>query len=97
MCVCRPQPKPRPPGTKPPADECLPHEVGVLITGCQDTETSADASPAGDHSKAHGALSNALHTVVRVHHEQNPGTPLTYRCGKVMPASIHAVCLLQTV
>jgi hypothetical protein len=73
------QPKPAPAGTKPPPSEQLPDEVGILITGCQDRETSADACPSGDKAKAHGALSNALHTVVRQHHEANPGKPLTYR------------------
>mmetsp|Transcript_15424 Transcript_15424/g.33435 ORF Transcript_15424/g.33435 Transcript_15424/m.33435 type:complete len:436 (-) Transcript_15424:513-1820(-) len=64
-------------GHKPPADEQLPDEVGILITGCQDKETSADARPPG--GKPHGALSNALTTTVNKHFNDNPGTPLTYR------------------
>ncbi len=53
--------------------------VGILITGCQSNETSADACPSGNPDKAHGALSNAIQTVVKQHHAQNPGQPLTYR------------------
>lgn len=53
--------------------------MGILITGCQDKETSADACPTGDTSKAHGALSNALHTVVKAHHDANPNQPITSR------------------
>ena len=64
-------------GNKPPADQQLGDDIGILITGCQSNETSADARPAG--GKAHGALSNALTTVVKTHNERSPGVPLTYR------------------
>eukprot|EP00798_Chlamydomonas_sp_ICE-L_P005793 gene5793-6074_t len=57
-------------------------DVGILISGCQDNETSADYCPGGDKSKAHGALTNAIRTVVLQHHEQYPGMHLTYRCNK---------------
>eukprot|EP00050_Salpingoeca_kvevrii_P011665 m.17049 g.17049 ORF g.17049 m.17049 type:complete len:373 (-) comp3563_c0_seq1:140-1258(-) len=39
-------------------------DKGILITGCQAHETSADACPSGDKSKAFGALSNAITTCV---------------------------------
>ena len=65
-------------GSKPPVDDQLPPDVGILITGCQDKETSADARP--PNGNAHGALTNALVTVVKAHHEQMPDQPLTYRC-----------------
>ncbi|GLC63450.1 hypothetical protein PLESTF_000037600 [Pleodorina starrii] len=68
-----------PAGAKPPVDQQLAADIGILITGCQSHETSADACPSGNPNKAHGALSNALQTVVRKHHQQNPGQPLTYR------------------
>lgn len=45
---------------------------GVLITGCQAHETSADACPSGDPSKAFGALTNALVTSVRAVKRNNP-------------------------
>lgn len=45
---------------------------GVLITGCQAKETSADACPSGDPEKAFGALTNALVTTVRAVKRNNP-------------------------
>ena len=46
--------------------------TGVLVTGCQANETSADACPSGDPSKAFGALTNALTTTVNAIKKQNP-------------------------
>ncbi|CAM8947971.1 unnamed protein product [Rhodiola kirilowii] len=37
---------------------------GILISGCQTHQTSADASPPGDASRAYGALSNAIQTIL---------------------------------
>uniref|UniRef100_A0A7N0TFS4 Peptidase C14 caspase domain-containing protein n=1 Tax=Kalanchoe fedtschenkoi TaxID=63787 RepID=A0A7N0TFS4_KALFE len=37
---------------------------GILISGCQTQQTSADASPPGDASRAYGALSNAIQTIL---------------------------------
>jgi hypothetical protein len=37
----------------------------MLISGCQASETSADAHPPGQPDKAFGALTNALTTTVR--------------------------------
>jgi hypothetical protein len=51
--------------------------TGVLITGCQDNETSADACPSGDPAKAFGALTNALTTIIKATKQQNPNTNLT--------------------
>ncbi|KAL1559923.1 Metacaspase-4 [Salvia divinorum] len=39
-------------------------DTGILISGCQTDQTSADATPAGDASKAYGALSNAIQTIL---------------------------------
>ncbi|XVF80672.1 hypothetical protein PTKIN_Ptkin15bG0093300 [Pterospermum kingtungense] len=39
-------------------------DSGVLISGCQTNQTSADASPAGNSSEAYGALSNAIQTIL---------------------------------
>lgn len=64
-------------GQKPPPDQQLRDDIGILITGCGSSETSADARPAG--GKAHGALTNALTTCVSTHMDRNPGVPLTYR------------------
>uniref|UniRef100_A0A2P2JSE4 Metacaspase 8 n=1 Tax=Rhizophora mucronata TaxID=61149 RepID=A0A2P2JSE4_RHIMU len=37
---------------------------GILISGCQTDQTSADASPSGNSSEAYGALSNAIQTII---------------------------------
>lgn len=37
---------------------------GILISGCQTDQTSADASPSGNASEAYGALSNAIQTIL---------------------------------
>ena len=50
---------------------------GVLVTGCQSTETSADACPSGNPKKAFGALSNALTTTVAQIKKKNPNAKIT--------------------
>ncbi|KAA0065336.1 hypothetical protein IC582_026019 [Cucumis melo] len=37
---------------------------GILISGCQTDQTSADATPSGNASAAYGALSNAIQTIL---------------------------------
>lgn len=37
---------------------------GILISGCQTNQTSADAAPAGNADEAYGALSNAIQTIL---------------------------------
>ncbi|CAA0818059.1 Metacaspase-4 [Striga hermonthica] len=39
-------------------------DSGILISGCQTDQTSADATPSGDPSRAYGALSNAIQTII---------------------------------
>ncbi|KAK6133124.1 hypothetical protein DH2020_033163 [Rehmannia glutinosa] len=39
-------------------------DSGILISGCQTDQTSADATPPGDASRAYGALSNAIQTII---------------------------------
>ncbi|KAL0353360.1 UNVERIFIED_CONTAM: Metacaspase-4 [Sesamum angustifolium] len=39
-------------------------DSGILISGCQTDQTSADASPSGHASEAYGALSNAIQTII---------------------------------
>eukprot|EP00052_Salpingoeca_macrocollata_P004955 m.44569 g.44569 ORF g.44569 m.44569 type:complete len:428 (-) comp14567_c0_seq1:79-1362(-) len=48
----------------PKPNASLPQEKGILITGCEAHQTSADACPSGDPSKAFGALTNAITTIV---------------------------------
>ncbi|KAL9242163.1 hypothetical protein vseg_016189 [Gypsophila vaccaria] len=38
---------------------------GILLSGCQTDQTSADASPSGNASEAYGAFSNAIQTILR--------------------------------
>ena len=45
-------------------------------------------TPAGDASKAHGALSNALHTVVAQHYAANPDTPITNRSAPAISMDV---------
>ena len=47
---------------------------GVLVSGCRDHETSADACPSGDPSQAFGALTNAITAVVK---NNTSGKPMT--------------------
>lgn len=49
----------------------------MLITGCRDKETSADACPSGDPAQAYGALTNALVSIIRAQHQQRPGELLS--------------------
>lgn len=37
---------------------------GILVSGCQTDQTSADASPSGKASEAYGALSNAIQIII---------------------------------
>ncbi|XP_028799665.1 metacaspase-5 [Neltuma alba] len=37
---------------------------GILMSGCQSDQTSADASPSGDSDKAYGAFSNAIQAII---------------------------------
>ncbi|PSS14286.1 Metacaspase-4 subunit p10 like [Actinidia chinensis var. chinensis] len=39
-------------------------DSGILISGCQTDQTSADASPSGNADEAYGALSNAIQTII---------------------------------
>ncbi|XP_011086327.1 metacaspase-5-like [Sesamum indicum] len=45
------------------ASRSLP-DSGILISGCQTDQTSADANPPGDASQAYGALSNAIQMII---------------------------------
>lgn len=51
-------------GVRPSASHRARPDAGILLSGCQHNETSADATPAGDHSQSYGAFSNALISVL---------------------------------
>lgn len=42
-------------------------DMGILFSGCQTDETSADDCPKGDYNKAYGAFSNAIQTILEQH------------------------------
>ncbi|MCO5613260.1 hypothetical protein L7F22_067536 [Adiantum nelumboides] len=42
-------------------------DMGILMSGCQSSETSADANPSGNASGAYGAMSNAVQMVLSEH------------------------------
>ncbi|KAF6260202.1 metacaspase type II [Scenedesmus sp. NREL 46B-D3] len=68
-----------PAGTKPSPEVCLAPGRGLLITGCQAHETSADACPSGDASKAYGALTNALTTTINQYKQAYPDQDISAR------------------
>jgi hypothetical protein len=39
-------------------------DVGILLSGCQSNETSADANPSHNPADSYGAFSNAIQTVL---------------------------------
>ncbi|XP_043688938.1 metacaspase-4-like [Telopea speciosissima] len=39
-------------------------DSGILISGCQTDQTSADATPSGNPKEAYGALSNAIQSII---------------------------------
>ncbi len=65
------------PGSKPHPSNQLHKDAAVLISGCMDAETSADSTAPSDPTRACGAMTNALVTVVREHYYNYPSTPLT--------------------
>ncbi|XP_061349282.1 metacaspase-5-like [Gastrolobium bilobum] len=40
-------------------------DCGILLSGCQTDQTSADASPYGDSGNAYGAFSNAIQAIIQ--------------------------------
>ena len=44
-------------------------DMGILVSGCQSYEISADTSPTGQRCDAHGAMSNALQTFLSQHEQ----------------------------
>lgn len=69
------------PGAKPPVEQQVPPEKGVLITGCKSSEQSADADPpkGTKNPKPYGAMTKALTSVVHAHYKVNPDVPIANR------------------
>jgi hypothetical protein len=59
-------------------------DAGVLITGCQSHETSADYTPTGDPADAYGALTTSLITAIRAFKAQDPYAMISHRCGSIL-------------
>lgn len=59
--------------------EPLDEHLGILITGCQSNQKSADADPPPNDRKAkpQGAMTNALVGVLNSHFKLNPGKPIS--------------------
>lgn len=53
--------------------------AGVLVTGCQSHETSADYSPTGDPADAYGALTHTLTTALRQLKERQKGGSISHK------------------
>lgn len=64
-------------GAKPPEELQIDPNKGILVTGCQATETSADVTY--KDGRSFGALSDTFQTVIRKHRLEHPGKPITFR------------------
>lgn len=59
-------------------------DCGILISGCQTDQTSADASPPDDPSEAYGALSNAIQKILAETEGQVSNRELVTRARELM-------------
>ena len=57
---------------------------GILISGCQTDQTSADASPGGNSAEAYGALSNAIQTILAEADGDISNQELVLRARKIL-------------
>ncbi|KAJ0098750.1 hypothetical protein Patl1_19773 [Pistacia atlantica] len=57
---------------------------GILISGCQTDQTSADASPSGNADEAYGALSNAIQTIIEETGGEISNQELVLRARKIL-------------
>ncbi|KAM5586911.1 metacaspase-4 [Rosa sericea] len=57
---------------------------GILISGCQTDQTSADATPSGDPSQAYGALSNAIQTILAEEGGEISNQKLVHRAREIL-------------
>lgn len=61
-------------------------DEGILLSGCQANETSADMSPAEGGGKAYGAFSNAVQIVLHENHSPLSNRELVVLARKVLEA-----------
>ncbi|GLJ36610.1 hypothetical protein SUGI_0736160 [Cryptomeria japonica] len=59
-------------------------DMGILISGCQSDQTSADANPTGNPLNAYGALSNAIQAILSEHDGPIANRELVMKAQKVL-------------
>lgn len=57
---------------------------GILLSGCQTDQTSADASPSGNENEAYGAFSNAIQTILRESNEDTTNEEIVSKARKLL-------------
>lgn len=57
---------------------------GILVSGCQSDQTSADANPAGGQGGAYGALSNAIQSILQERGGEISNRTLVIRARKTL-------------
>ncbi|KAK9290779.1 hypothetical protein L1049_008957 [Liquidambar formosana] len=65
-----------------------PTDEGILLSGCQANETSADMSPTTGGGKAYGAFSNAVQTVLKEHLGQLSNRQVVLMARKLLQAQV---------
>ncbi|KAH9320356.1 hypothetical protein KI387_043952 [Taxus chinensis] len=59
-------------------------DTGILVSGCQSDQTSADANPTGNPDNAYGALSNAIQTILSDHDGPIANRELVIKARKIL-------------
>jgi len=59
-------------------------DMGILVSGCQSDQTSADANPTGNPDHAYGALSNAIQTILTEHDGPVPNRQLVMKARQIL-------------
>ncbi|XP_010537828.1 PREDICTED: metacaspase-4 [Tarenaya hassleriana] len=59
-------------------------DSGILVSGCQTDQTSADASPPGRPGEAYGALSNAIQTILAETEGEISNREIVTRARKIL-------------
>lgn len=57
---------------------------GILMSGCQSDQTSADATPPGNPGKAYGAFSNAIQLILQENEAQLTNQELVLKARKLL-------------
>ncbi|KAI5064750.1 hypothetical protein GOP47_0019445 [Adiantum capillus-veneris] len=59
-------------------------DMGILVSGCQSSETSADANPSGNANEGYGAMSNAVQVVLSEHDGPITNHEIVTRVRKIL-------------